>query len=219
MMPNVPVNNPNAQNRGQYEPPVTPPQWQGHAPTQQIPRTSNINEFREPERMYQAELPRMSPGDMNNPGQYAWAPPGYEYGVDGYYQAVQQDAIKNNNALRPNPNFYPAPAKSKKKRRVFLWVFLAVQALFLIWLITGIARTSNSGATAHSQAIQFCSSKANWQYLYKSSADCVTHYGNALNGASSVGKSIGAGIVIALWVVVDFFMGLGFMIYKLTQRH
>lgn len=45
----------------------------------------------------------------------------------------------------PNPN-YPNPGygpgnpepKPKKKRRIFRWVFLAIQVLFLIWIITGV---------------------------------------------------------------------------------
>ena len=97
-------------------------------------------------------------------------------------------------------------------------VFLAIQAVFLVWLIAGIATTGHSGADAHTQAVQWCSSKANWQYLYTSQADCVTHYGNGLNDASDVGKGIGVGIVIALWVAVDFFLGLGYGIYRLASR-
>lgn len=113
------------------------------------------------------------------------------------------------------PQQYAPP---RRKRRVFLWVFLVIQALFLIWIVTGVAGTSHSGTDAHAQAAQWCADKANWQYLYKSQADCVTHYGNALNGASDVGKSLGIGVIIALWVVVDFFLAVGYGIYRLASR-
>jgi hypothetical protein len=121
----------------------------------------------------------------------------------------------------PQPQYAPqqyAPPAQRKKRRVFLWVFLAVQALFLIWLIAGVAGTSHSGSDAHTQAVQWCAVKGNWQFLYKSQADCVTHYGNALNGASDVGKSLGVGVIVIFWVVVDFFLGLGYGIYRLASR-
>ncbi len=101
---------------------------------------------------------------------------------------------------------------------MFLWVFLAVQILFLIWLITGIASTGSSGADAHTQAVQWCATPANWQSLYSSQADCVTHYGNTLNAASDVGKGIGVGLIVAVWVAVDFFLGLGYGIYRLSTR-
>lgn len=106
----------------------------------------------------------------------------------------------------------------RKKRRVFLWVFLAIQALFIIWIITGVAGTSHSGTDAHAQAVTWCADKANWQYLYKSQADCVTHYGNTLNGASDVGKSLGVAAIVIFWIVVDFFLGLGYGIYRLASR-
>jgi hypothetical protein len=32
----------------------------------------------------------------------------------------------------------------RKKRHVFRWVFLAIQALFLIWIITGISGNSDN---------------------------------------------------------------------------
>jgi hypothetical protein len=33
---------------------------------------------------------------------------------------------------------------SKKKRHIFRWVFLAIQALFLIWIITGASAAAES---------------------------------------------------------------------------
>lgn len=117
------------------------------------------------------------------------------------------------------PAYYPPqPGKPRKKRRVFLWVFLAVQVIFIIWLAVGLSGASHSGADAHAQAVQWCSDKSNWQYLYKSQADCVTHYGNGLNAAGDLGNTIGAGLVIGLWVAVDAILGIGYGIYRLASR-
>ena len=39
----------------------------------------------------------------------------------------------------------PAPiAAPRKKRHVFLWIFLTVQAVFILWLITGGATADHS---------------------------------------------------------------------------
>lgn len=36
-----------------------------------------------------------------------------------------------------------AAAPPQKKHRIFLWVFLAIQALFILWLVTGIRGAAN----------------------------------------------------------------------------
>jgi hypothetical protein len=41
----------------------------------------------------------------------------------------------------------------------------------------------------------------------------------ALQDAGNAGKAIGAGIIVLLWVVVDFFLGVGYGIYKLATRY
>jgi hypothetical protein len=104
----------------------------------------------------------------------------------------------------------------RRRRRIFLWFFLAVQVIFLIWIITGVAGTSGSGADSHAQAVSYCSSS--WQGLYNSYADCVTSYGNTLNAASDAGKGIGVGVIIGLWLAVDFILGLTYGIYRLASR-
>ena len=94
-------------------------------------------------------------------------------------------------------------------------MFLAIQALFILWLVVGLA-TTHTGPTA-AQLAQGCYHH-NWYPLFKSQADCVTHYGGALQDAGNAGKAIGAGIIVLLWVVVDFFLGVGYGIYKLATR-
>lgn len=81
----------------------------------------------------------------------------------------------------------------RKKRRVFLWFFLAVQVLFVIWIIAGSSShvdTSNCG----SLAVQTC------------------------KDAQNVGKGIGAVLVVVLWVIVDFLLGMTYIVYKLAKR-
>jgi hypothetical protein len=125
-------------------------------------------------------------------------------------------------AYRPQPSrppqaAYAAPPRPRKKRRVFMWVFFAVQAIFILWIIAGLA-SKTPGPTAAQQAAQQCAN-GGWQPLFKSYADCVTHYGHALNDAGNTGKGLGAALIVILWVVVDFFLGLGYGIYRLASRH
>lgn len=82
----------------------------------------------------------------------------------------------------------------KKKRRLFLWFFLAVQALFIIWIIAGI-----SGAGGDP-------------------SDCGSLSKEACNDAEAVGTGIGVALVIGLWMVVDFLLAVGYGIYRLAKR-
>jgi hypothetical protein len=88
----------------------------------------------------------------------------------------------------------PAP---RKRRRVFLWIFLAVQILFLIWVITGIA--SGSGTPDSCQGMT----------------------GDALKtckDAGDVGTTIGVGLIIGLWAAVDVILGFTYVVYRLASR-
>jgi len=98
------------------------------------------------------------------------------------------------------PQAYGQQGPPRKKRRVFLWFFLAVQAIFIIWLIVGL---SSSTGSVSSQVASACYHHA-WYPLFKSQADCVTHYGGALNDAGNVGKGIGAALIVIVWIIVDF---------------
>ena len=121
----------------------------------------------------------------------------------------------------PQQPYYPPAAQAqqpptKRKRRIFLWVFLAVQVLFIIWIIAAIA-TKPGGQTVASQVAQTCRN-GGWQGLFKSQADCTKHYAVALNDATDTGKGLGVALIVVMWVVVDFFLGLGYGIYKLATR-
>jgi hypothetical protein len=82
--------------------------------------------------------------------------------------------------------------KPKRKKRIFLWFFLAVQALFLIWIIAG---ASGSDPT-----------------------DCGTLSKQACQDASDVGTGIGVILIILFWCIVDFLLAVGYGIYRLARR-
>jgi hypothetical protein len=118
----------------------------------------------------------------------------------------------------PPPGYYQVPggAQPRKKRRIFLWVFFAIQAIFLIWLITGLA-SKGSGPSVASQTASTCSN-GGWQGLFKSQADCMKHYAVALHDAGDVGKGVAAAIIIVFWMVVDVILGIGYGVYKFARR-
>lgn len=82
----------------------------------------------------------------------------------------------------------------KKKRRIFLWFFLAIQVLFIIWIIAGAS--SGSGQPD----------------------DCGTLSAETCNTASDAGTAIGVFLVIVFWMIVDFLLGVGYAIYRLAKR-
>src|SRR3954469_12097256 len=78
----------------------------------------------------------------------------------------------------------------KKKRHIFRWVFLAIQALFLIWIIAGAAGNSNN-----------CDGKV---------GDAL----DACQAGTAVGTGIGVALIIALWVAVDIILGITYLIFR-----
>jgi hypothetical protein len=136
---------------------------------------------------------------------------------EGTTQEHQMSHTQQPHGRQDAYGYQPAPGvrAPTKKRRVFLWVFLAIQALFVIWLVTGLA-TVQTGAT-HAQLASACYHHA-WSPLFKSQTDCVTHYGGALTGAGDAGKAIGAGLIVVFWVVVDIILGISYGVYKLARR-
>jgi hypothetical protein len=119
----------------------------------------------------------------------------------------------------PPPGYYqqpPASRQPRKKRRIFLWVFLAIQAIFVLWLIVGLA-SKGSGPSVASQTASVCAN-GGWQGLFKSHADCMTHYAVALHDAGNAGKGLGAAIIILFWMVMDVILGISYGVYKLAHR-
>jgi len=91
----------------------------------------------------------------------------------------------------------PAPQPqqpAKKRHRVFLWVFLAIQALFIYWVIGGAHAASTSNH------------------------DCGSLSAKACQDAADAGTGVGVFLIIVLWVLVDIILGIGYGVYKLASR-
>ncbi|MEV5607273.1 hypothetical protein [Streptomyces sp. NPDC052225] len=86
---------------------------------------------------------------------------------------------------------HPPP---KKRRRVFMWIFLAIQVLFLVWVITGASAASGSPG------------------------DCGSLDAETCNDASDAGTAIGVGLVILLWAVVDIILGITYAVVRIARR-
>ena len=159
---------------------------------------------------------RSDPHQRSDPSQpFTYRPPNTGAYGDWYRPPLPGGQHRQVPADYPQPGHGYAPgARPRRRRRIFMWFFFAVQALFLIWLITGLATGHDNNATALAQV---CGGH-NWFPLFKSNADCMTHYNNALNDAQNVGKGIGVALVVVIWIVVDFFLGLGYGIYRLATR-
>ena len=90
---------------------------------------------------------------------------------------------------------------------MFLWVFLAIQALFVIWVIA----TAASGGSIHSEAVAYCHAHPD---RYLPFAQCVSDYG----GGAKAGTAIGAGLIIVLWAVADIILGVSYGVWRLARR-
>lgn len=100
---------------------------------------------------------------------------------------------------QPWPPYNPDPleqAPAPRKRRVFPWVFLAIQVLFLAWVIAGAAGGHSTAAGCHDP--------------YLTHQECAS--------AAEAGTAIGAGIVIAFWVAADVILGASYGIWRLARR-
>jgi hypothetical protein len=104
-------------------------------------------------------------------------------------------------------------AKPQKKRRIFLWFFLALQVVFIIWLI---AAGHTGTAPTHADLANVCYG-GKWYPLFKSQADCVAHGGYALQQAGDVGKSLGIVAIIGTWVALDVILGIIYGVYRLAR--
>lgn len=81
------------------------------------------------------------------------------------------------------------PKKEKPKKRVFMWFFLAVQALFIILIVTGIAGNAND-------------------------PEMSGEYGDAY----AAGTAIGVGLLFILWFIVDMILGVSYAIYRWSSN-
>lgn len=114
----------------------------------------------------------------------------------------------------PSPAHQEPPAPPKQRYRVFPWAFLAIQAIFLAWLITSFVSTGDDVPSGNDLA-QACANGA-WHGLFNSYQDCASQTSDAFNAAHYT--TVGAGFVIGLWAAVDFIIGLPYLIYRLATR-
>jgi hypothetical protein len=105
-------------------------------------------------------------------------------------------------------------AAPRKRKRIFMWTFMAIQVLFLVLVI--IQFQGHTGPS-HADLVSGCYN-GNWQALFKSQHDCVVHYGGALNSAGELGKGIGGALIIGLWVAADVILGIGRLVVVLARR-
>jgi hypothetical protein len=78
----------------------------------------------------------------------------------------------------------------KKKRHIFRWVFLAIQAIFLIWIITGGSSAADNCDGKVGDALEAC------------------------QAGTAVGAGIGIMLIIVLWVAVDVILGITYLIVR-----
>jgi hypothetical protein len=97
----------------------------------------------------------------------------------------------------PPPTQYAQPEPPKKKRKVFLWFFLAIQVLFIIWIIAGA-----SGGSGNPDP-----------------SDCGGLDLKTCNDAQDAGTAIGVGLIIVFWMVVDVILGVIYGVYRLAKRN
>jgi hypothetical protein len=77
--------------------------------------------------------------------------------------------------------------------RPFTWVILAINVLFLAWVIGGIA-SSAAGQDCGSLSVEACTA------------------------AGQIGTGIGVALIIGLWVAVDLILGLLWLITRPKRR-
>jgi hypothetical protein len=83
----------------------------------------------------------------------------------------------------------PQPGKRKRKIRVFTWIILAINVLFLIWIIAGVSSVSSS-ACDPSLSQETCTA------------------------TKEIGGGIGVLLIIFLWVAVDVILGIIWLVTR-----
>lgn len=85
-------------------------------------------------------------------------------------------------------------AVTRRHPRWFMWFFLAVQVIFLLWIIFGARSSAGTPDGCGSLDTQTC------------------------NDAESVGTAIGVGLIILLWAVTDIILGITYAVVRLARR-
>lgn len=80
------------------------------------------------------------------------------------------------------------------KWRAFTWVILVINLLFLVWIIGGVAATSESCEGMTGQELDAC------------------------EAGTAIGASIGVGIIVFLWFLVDGILGVIWLVTRPKGR-
>lgn len=83
----------------------------------------------------------------------------------------------------------PPMVQKKRKTRVFTWIILGINVIFLIWIIAGVSSVS-SGKCDATMTVAAC------------------------NSAKAVGGGIGALLIIFLWVAADVILGILWLVTR-----
>jgi len=84
--------------------------------------------------------------------------------------------------------------KKKRQYHVGMWLFLLLQVLFVVWIISAIAQGAGAPTDCHGLDTKSC------------------------NDAESAGTAIGVGLVVALWVAVDVITGMVWLVVHFARR-
>jgi hypothetical protein len=106
------------------------------------------------------------------------------------------------------------PSRPQKRKRIFMWVFLALQGIFLAVLIAACTAGANSGGNTD---VSTCFNHG-WYPLYTSQADCVSTLKSLSDAGTAIGTGIGAAIIIGLWVAVDVILGITRLIVVFNRK-
>ena len=91
----------------------------------------------------------------------------------------------------------------KKKKAIFLWVFLAVQVIFIIWIAVGVGSGTDEAVN------ETCAGLSGTEL-----SDCES----AAGAGAAVGQGIGIAALVMLWCVVDFLLVVPWVVYRITRR-
>jgi hypothetical protein len=86
---------------------------------------------------------------------------------------------------------YAMDPPPRKRHRVFWWVFVAIQIIFIIWIAAGAA---------------------------DSHKDCAGLSAHACLSAADTAHGIAIVAQVVAWCVVDFLVGVPYVIYRLARR-
>lgn len=91
----------------------------------------------------------------------------------------------------------PPPPPARKGHRVFLWSFLAIQVIFIAWVVAGLA--SGSGTAEACSGLTGDSLKV-------------------CEDTDALGTTIGVGLIVGIWLATDFIVAVMYAMYRLAAR-